>query len=107
MPDDGAVVAEDQVVALAARDRVAAGAAEDDVVAGAAVDDVVAAEVLGADVRVRVHARRDDVGHLDARVGRRVVDVALVAEDQVVALVAEDRVAAAAAEDPVDRRGRR
>ncbi len=103
--DHGAVVAEDQVVPVAAGDRVASGAAEDDVVARIAVDDVVAAGVLGAHVEVRVHARRHDVGQLDARVGRRqpVADVALVAEDQVVALVAEDRVAALAAEDPVGR----
>ena len=117
---DLAAVAEDEVLARAGYDRVHVLAAEDDVVA-AARRDVVLAAIMGlraedpVDVRsIRVVARQRPsrrgrrVGVHPARVRRRPVDVARVAEDEVspvvaarLAVVGHDDVAADPAEDEV------
>ena len=85
------VVAQDQVIARAAVDQVAAVAAQDAVIAGVAVDDVGRAVV-----RLGGAHHRDGLVVLgrDALGAGHEVELAVVAEDEVVALAAEDLVAA-------------
>ena len=86
-----------QVVARAAVEQVVAGAAENRVVASAAVDTVGRADAAGGDLADVHHA----VGHRNAAGRHRSLEIAAVADQQVVALAAEDQVEAAAAEHDV------
>ena len=88
---------------VAAGDPVGALAAEDDVVAGVAADQVVAAALRRARVDRGPGERMRGERHAERQQRERDValDLAVVAEDQVVAGVAGDDVAGGAAEDDV------